>query len=238
MAPAVEVAPVDVLPVDVLLVFAIDASGSLSDAHLTLQREGHAGAVGSAAFVAAVRSMPRRRVALTVVEWSDHDRQEQVVPWTIIAGRDTAEAFAAALLRAPRPMPGFTSISGAIDFSAGLLKHAPFAAARRVIDVSGNGANNDGRPAAEARDDAVAAGITVNGLPILDVDAELDTYYANDVIGGDRAFLTVARDLASFSEAALRKLVTEIATAAPGLPLSGGSWNPARFAPSRPAPGR
>lgn len=113
--------------------------------------------------------------------------------------------------RCARPIPGFTSISGAIDFSIRLLAPTPFEASRRVIDVSANGHNNDGRPAAEARDSAVAAGITVNGRPILDAARDLDTYFARHVIGGPRAFMIVAPDMSSFSEAILRKLVIEAA---------------------------
>lgn len=202
--------------VDVLLVLAIDASGSLSDERLTLQREGHARAVESTAFIKAVRSGPSGRIALAAVEWSDRDRQGQAVPWTVVEDDATAGTFARTLLRAPRPMPGYTSISGAIDFSAGLLARAPFQAARQVIDISGNGVNNDGRPAAAARDDAVAAGITVNGLPILDLANDLDAYYAENVVGGHRAFVAVARDFAAFSDAALRKLLVEVAAAPNG----------------------
>lgn len=199
--------------VDVLLVLAIDASGSLSDARITLQREGHARAVQSAPFLDAAAAGFHGRVGLAVVEWSNQDRQHQTVPWTAIGDAVAAQQFAAALVRAPRPIPGYTSVSGAIDFSVGLLARAPFAASRRVIDVSGNGINNDGRPAAVARDAAVAAGITINGLPILDVEEDLERYYTEEVIGGPRAFLVVARDLGSFATAIQRKLVTEVAYA-------------------------
>jgi hypothetical protein len=203
--------PVD--RVDVLLVLAIDASGSLSDERLTLQREGHARAVESITFLDAVAAGHQGRVALTALEWSNSGRQDQAVPWTVIEDAPSARAFGSALLQAPRPIPGFTSISGAIDFSARLLAQAPYMAARRVIDISGNGQNNDGRPAIAARDDALAGGVTINGLPILDAVRDLDTYYAENVIGGPGAFMVVARDLDSFSQAILKKLVTEIATA-------------------------
>ena len=198
-------------PVDVLLVLAIDASGSLSDERLTMQREGHARAVESQAFLDVVTSGHRGRVALAAVEWSNSDRQALIVPWTIVEDAESAWHFASALVRAPRPVPGFTSISGAIDFSVELLSRAPYAATRHVIDVSGNGTNNDGRPVARARNDAVAAGVTVNGLPILDAVGDLETYYARDVIGGPRAFTVVARDMHSFAQAVLRKLVLETA---------------------------
>jgi hypothetical protein len=148
------------------------------------------------------------------VEWSSRDRQDVAIPWTAVEDAATARRFAERLMRAPRPIPGYTSISGAIDFSAGLLAAAPFVAARRVIDISGNGVNNDGRPAVEARDAAVPAGVTVNGLPLLDLAKDLDAYYATNVIGGPRAFMVVARDLESFSEAVLKKLTVEVAAAA------------------------
>lgn len=199
--------------VDVVLVLATDASVSLSDERITLQREGYARAIESEEFLRAAASGPLGRVALAAIEWSDRARQDVTAPWTLIEDAASARRFAAMLRRAPRPIPGFTSISGAIDASVGLLARAPYAASRQVIDVSGNGVNNDGRDAAAARDDAVAAGITVNGLPILDVAPDLDGYYAQAVIGGPRAFLVVARDIASFAEAVRRKLVVEIAAA-------------------------
>ncbi|MEO3475791.1 DUF1194 domain-containing protein [Roseomonas sp. CAU 1739] len=199
--------------VDVALVLSIDASGSLSDERMRMQRLGHARAVTSSAFLAAVRDGACGRVALAAVEWSSRDRQELLAPWDVIEDEVSAWRFAGQLLRAPSPIPGYTSISGAIDFAARLLARAPWPAARQVVDVSGNGRNNDGRPVAAARDDAAAAGITVNGLPILDAERDLDTYYAEEVVGGPDAFLIVARDVGSFAEAIRRKLTTEIAAA-------------------------
>jgi hypothetical protein len=204
----------NVLPthqMDMLLVLAMDASGSLSDERLTMQREGHARAVESAEFLAAVRDGHAGRVALTAVEWSNQDRQDLTVPWTAVEDAASARGFARALRRAPRPIPGFTSISGALDHAVGLLSQAPYNAPRRVVDVSGNGRSNDGRPAMLARDAAVAAGVTVNGLPILDAERDLAGYYASEVIGGPRAFMVIARDMESFGVAVLRKLVMEVA---------------------------
>ncbi|MGG5817508.1 DUF1194 domain-containing protein [Falsiroseomonas sp. HW251] len=201
--------------VDVALVLAIDVSGSLSDERLAMQRLGHARAVTSPAFLAALGANARGQVGLAAIEWSNRDRQDLLVPWTVVEDEASAWRVAGRLLRAPSPVPGFTSISGAIDFAARLLARMPWEAARRVVDISGNGRNNDGRSAAAARDEAAAAGITVNGLPILDAEAGLDAYYAEEVIGGPDAFLVVAHDLGSFAEAIRRKLVREIA-AAPG----------------------
>ena len=110
-------------------------------------------------------------------------------------------------------MDGPTSLSGAIDFSARLLRTSGHSARRRIIDVSGDGSNNHGRPATVARDEAVAAAITINGLPILAEEPALDTYYRENVIGGPGAFLVVAEDFESFSDAILRKLTIEIAGA-------------------------
>lgn len=197
--------------VDVLLVLAMDVSGSLSDGRITVQRRGHAEAITSPRFLQAVGAGDAGAVALTAVEWSDAGRQQQVVPWRRIADAAAAQDFAAALLRAPRPIPGFTSISGALDFAAGLLAEAPFTASLRVIDLSGNGENNDGRPAAAARDAAVAAGITINGLPILDAVRDLDAYYAREVIGGPGAFLVPVDDLEGYARAISRKLAMEVA---------------------------
>jgi hypothetical protein len=200
---------------DVLVVLAIDASGSLSDERLLLQREGHARALCSDEFLNALALGGHGGAALTAVEWSNHDRQDQTVPWTVIRDRVSAERFSSALMGAPRPIPGYTSISGAIDFAARLLLRAPFEATRLVIDISGNGTNNDGRPLGEARDAAVEAGVTINGLPILDAVPALDSYFAEHVIGGPRAFMMVAQDMESFAGAIRRKLVAEIAGVAP-----------------------
>jgi hypothetical protein len=164
--------------------------------------------------VEAVRGGRHGRIALTFVEWTDARRQEQVVGWKVIEDALGANAFANAIQDALRPLPGWTSISAAIDASVGMLLESRFLTTRRVIDISGDGANNDGRPVTEARDAAVAAGVTINGLPIIEVEPELEAYYRENVIGGPNAFIVVARDSGSFAEAVLRKLLVEIA----GLP--------------------
>jgi hypothetical protein len=207
--------------VDTLLVLAIDGSGSLSDERLTVQRAGHAAAVTSAAFLDAVARGPHGRVALAAVEWSNHDRQSLAVPWAVIRDTTTARAFAEALLRAPRPIPGFTSISGAIDFSVRLLAQSDYEATRHVIDVSGNGPNNDGRPVSAARAAAVSAGVTINGLPILDAVPSLDDYYAQEVVGGPGAFLVVAQSIDTYAQAIRRKLAIEVAATPFGRSASG-----------------
>ncbi|MDQ2804873.1 MAG: DUF1194 domain-containing protein [Pseudomonadota bacterium] len=211
--------------VDLALVLAIDTSGSVSDGRLALQRRGYEAAFRDPALLHAVAAGPRGRIAATFVEWSDAGRQVQAVGWTLIAGVATARGFADAIGHALSPTPGWTSISGAIDYSAALLRRSGVNADRQVIDVSGDGSNNDGRPVAAARDEAVTAGITINGLPIVEIDPTLDAYYRQHVIGGPNAFVVVARDAASFANAVLRKLLVEVAGARPGA-LSRASGEP------------
>jgi hypothetical protein len=197
--------------VDVALVLAVDSSGSISEQRLSMQIQGYLDALRHPSFVEAVRGGLRGRVALTFMEWTDARRQEQVVGWTVIEDALGAQAFARAIHDALRPLPGWTSISGAIDFSVGLLLESRLSAARRVIDISGDGANNDGRPVTEARDAAVAAGVTINGLPIIEVEPNLEEYYRDNVIGGPDSFVVVARDSGAFGAAVLRKLLVEVA---------------------------
>jgi Protein of unknown function (DUF1194) len=197
--------------VDVALVLAVDSSGSISEQRLMMQIQGYLDALRHPLFIDAVRGGRHGRIALTFIEWTDARRQDQVVGWRLIEDETGAHAFAQAIHDALRPLPGWTSISAAIDFSVGLLLNSGFSAERRVIDISGDGANNDGRPVTEARDAAVAAGVTVNGLPIVEVEPELETYYRENVIGGPDAFVVVARDTGSFGEAVLRKLLVEVA---------------------------
>jgi uncharacterized protein DUF1194 len=200
--------------VDLALVLAIDTSGSVSGDRMTLQIQGYADAIQNPNIVAAVRAGRHGRIAVTFVHWSSRGRQDQVVGWTVIDDEPSARSFSGAIVKADRPIPGYTSISGAIDFSVRLITEGGHRATRRVIDISGDGYNNDGRDAAEARDEAVAAGITINGLPILlEPEMELDRYYNQEVIGGPEAFTVVVGDFATFSNAILRKLLIEIASA-------------------------
>lgn len=203
--------------VDVALVLAVDSSGSISEQRLAMQIQGYLGALRHPAFIEAIRGGRRGCIGLTYVTWTDARRQDQVVPWRVIADRSSALAFAQAMQDALRPLPGWTSISGAIDFCTGLLLSNGYVATRRVIDISGDGANNDGRPVTEARDAAVAAGVTINGLPIIEVEPNLEEYYRDNVIGGPDSFVVVARDTGAFGAAVLRKLLVEVAgIATPG----------------------
>jgi hypothetical protein len=198
-------------PVDLALVLAIDTSGSVTEARIALQIGGYANAFTTPALLHAVREGRWGRIAATFVQWSDAGRQMQAVDWTLISDQPSALGFSRALTEAARPTPGWTSISGAIDYAVRLFARSGVAAARRVIDISGDGVNNDGRPVAQARDDAVAAGITINGLPILEVDPRLDRYYRDNVIGGRDAFIVTVRDTNDFAAAVLRKLLVEVA---------------------------
>jgi Protein of unknown function (DUF1194) len=138
--------------------------------------------------------------------------QVQVAGWTLIGDADTAGAFASTIESAPRQLfGGGTSISGAIDYATAMFPKSPFRGARRVIDISGDGSNNRGRSVTLARDEAVAAGVGINGLPILALEPDLDRYYYDSVIGGPGAFVVAAKDYETFADAILKKLITEIA---------------------------
>ncbi|HXF53506.1 MAG TPA: DUF1194 domain-containing protein [Hyphomicrobiaceae bacterium] len=198
--------------VDLQLVLAVDASGSVNATRFELQKQGYAAAFRHPRVLQAIRSTPLQSIAVTMVQWTGPTLQVQVVPWTLINDHKSAQAFASAIEAAPRQLfGGGTSISGAIDYSATLFEGSPYKAERRVIDVSGDGANNAGRSSVRARDDAVRAGIVINGLPILALDPDLDRYFENYVIGGPGAFVIAAESYETFSDAILRKLIIEIA---------------------------
>jgi Protein of unknown function (DUF1194) len=210
-------------PVDLLLVLAADVSRSVTEPKFKLQREGAAAAITHPDVVKAITSGPNRRIAVCFVEWATAGQQNIVVDWTLIGDDGAARTFGGRLVEAPRSFIGSTSISNAIDFAVSQLERAPFKAERRVIDVSGDGTNNSGRPVTDARDDAVAKGITINALVILTPPAEsfrpehtnplggLENYFQDNVIGGSGAFTVVAESHESFGRALTKKLVQEIA---------------------------
>ena len=213
--------------VDVLLALGADASGSISDDRERVQRLGYANALRSAEFLAAVATGRLGRIAAMYFEWSNHNRQIEArrtgwpgfTPiWTVISGAGSAEALASAIPNTPRMTPGYTSISGAMDYAARVMAESGISAARRVIDISSDGRNNDGREVKAARDTAVAAGITVNGLVMLDSDPGLEAYFRAEVIGGPLAFVVPVVAEADFAQAVLRKLITEVA----GVPMRRG----------------
>jgi hypothetical protein len=197
-------------PVDLQLVLAVDASGSVSNDRFELQKHGYAEAFRSEEVRQAIEA--GQGIAVTMVQWTGPGLHVVVVGWTLVHDDSSARAIADAIDAAPRKLfGGGTSISGAIDFAMTLFPRSPFRGARRVIDLSGDGANNRGRPAAEARDEALAAGVTINALPILTLEPDLDDWYRDNAIGGPGAFLIVVNRYDEFAAAIRRKLVTEIA---------------------------
>ena len=198
--------------VDLALVLAVDASGSVDQHRFELQKRGYAAAFRDRRVLNAIRSGLTQSIAVTMFQWTGPRLQVQVVPWTLVKDEATANAFAAAIEAAPRQLfGGGTSISGAIDYGRILLAQIEFVPSRRVIDVSGDGSNNSGRPVTFARDDAARAGVGVNGLPILSIEPGLDRYYRDYVIGGPGAFMVPAESYDTFAEAIVKKLITEIA---------------------------
>jgi hypothetical protein len=224
-APAASSAQQEVA-VDVELVLAVDISGSVDSVEAEQQRQGYVSALADPAVARAIRSTFTGRVAMTYVEWAGAEMQEVVVPWTMLEDEASAAGFAAAIAEAPTRRAMWTSISGAIDFAVPLFDGNGFAGDRRVIDVSGDGVNNRGRSVTQARDEAVAKGIVINGLPILNdrpqpmgmptpMEVALDRYYAESVIGGPGSFIVPALGFGEFRDAILQKLILEIAGAVP-----------------------
>ena len=211
--------------VDLLLVLAADVSRSVDNAKFQLQREGYAAAISDPRVLDAIRSGRNGRVGLTFVEWSGAGSQRVLIDWTTIGDAETARGFGDRLLEVPRSFADRTSISGAIEFAMGQLARAPYESARRTIDVSGDGTNNAGRDVTLARDEAVAQGVTINGLVILsetplawnpdhtNPPGGLQNYYRNNVIGGPGAFVLVAENFNSFGQAIVKKMIAEVAQA-------------------------
>jgi hypothetical protein len=198
------------------LVLAMDASGSVSDDRFELQKQGYAAAFRNRQVLNSIRSLATQSVAITMMQWTGPELHVQTVDWTLANDEVTLNALADAIEATKRQLfGGGTSISGAIDYSRILLSTSPFLGIRRVIDVSGDGANNRGRSVTLARDEAVRDGISINGLPILALEADLDRYYYDKVIGGPGAFMIPARTYETFADAILKKLITEIAGMAP-----------------------
>ncbi len=207
--------------VDLLLVLAVDASGSVDRQRFELQKRGYASAFRSQAVLQAIHSTSTQSIAVTMLQWTGPELHVQVVGWSRLFDEASALAFADAIDAAPRKLfGGGTSISGAIDISRDLLARSPFAGNRRVIDISGDGANNRGRPAEDARDEAVADGVSINGLPILTLEPDLADFYRQHVIGGPGAFVIPIDNYDQFAQAILHKLVTEIAQAPPASSLA------------------
>ena len=209
--------------VDLALVIAVDISFSMDPDEQRLQREGFIQAFRSSIVHDAIRRGAVGRIGVTFVEWAGSGDQRIVIPWTLLDGPGTAIAFADDLAARPTRRAARTSVSGAIDFAAKLLTESDLVTARKVIDVSGDGPNNQGRSVIAAREDAMRRGITINGLPIMLKEpgyfdlADLDLYYRDCVIGGPGAFMVPARDRDQFVAAVKTKIIMEIASnAVPG----------------------
>lgn len=205
--------------VDVELVLAADGSGSIDDDELALQRRGYAEAVTSREVLDVIRGGLLGKIALAYVEWGGPGSQHVIVDWMVIEDEASAQAFADALVSRPRAAIGYNSISAAIDFSVGLIESNAYEGLKMVIDVSGDGPNIGGRPVQFARDDAVAKGITINGLVIAGpggvvrrvANEPLDEHYRRDVIGGPGAFVMTVERTDAFPTVVRRKMVLEIA---------------------------
>jgi hypothetical protein len=209
--------------VDLLLVLASDVSRSVDTRKFQLQREGYAAALSNPRVVDAIRSGPHGRIAICFVEWSGLTSQKLVIDWTIVSDAASARKIGDQLIELPRAFADRTSISAGIEFAMSQLERAPFRGVRRTIDVSGDGTNNSGRDVTLARDEALAKGVTINGLVILsdsplpwnpehtNPPGGLDGYYRNNVIGGGGAFVMVAENHDSFGQAIVKKMIAEIA---------------------------
>jgi Protein of unknown function (DUF1194) len=223
--------------VDVAIVLAADVSRSIDDEEFQLQRRGYAAAVTSSRFLQAIQEGLNGAVALTFLEWASPDQQAVVVKWTVIRDGEGAAEFARILLDAPRSFAGRTAIGAGIDVAVAQLETDGVITKRRVVDVSGDGTNNSGPPVTVARDEAVAKGITINGLAIINEKTGnlpgsflyqhthppggLPDYYRDNVVGGPGNFVLHITNFDSFAEAMTAKLLAEISEALPN------SWHAA-----------
>src|ERR1700738_1455266 len=214
--------------VDLLLILAADVSSSMDESKFDLQRSGYAAAFSNPRVIEAIRAGQKGRIAVAFVEWSGILQQKIVIDWTVISNDETSRQFGDHILEASRAFArNSTSISAGIDFAMAQLDRPPYETRRRVIDVSGDGDNNSGRDVTAARDEAIAKGVTINGLVILtetptgwnsahtNPPGGLANYYRKNVIGGPGAFVMVAENSNSFGDVIVKKLIAEIAQAAP-----------------------
>jgi hypothetical protein len=213
--------------VDVELILAVDVSYSMDMDELAIQREGYAQAIISKEFLQALKTGPHGKISVTYFEWAASSDQKIIIPWRVIDGPETADAVANEIMKTPIRRASRTSISGAINFAMPLFEENPYRGLRRVIDISGDGPNNNGAPVTIARDAAVEKGIVINGLPIMvkepsystmDID-NLDFYYEDCVIGGPGSFVVTIKDREKFKEAIRTKLLLEVAGRTPERPV-------------------
>lgn len=222
------------VPVDLELILSVDVSRSMDIDEQRMQRDGYVAAIAHPDVLAAISQGLHGRIAMTYIEWAGPDLQQVVVGWRLIDGAGSAEIFAEELARAPIQRLRGTSIANGLAFAASHFGTNGFDGMRRIIDVSGDGPNNMGIPIEAAREQVVAQGITINGLPIMikrpggfaSIDS-LDVYYEDCVIGGPGAFLIVVRSAAQFATAIRRKLTLEIAGYRPSV-ISAQSMVPQR----------
>jgi hypothetical protein len=209
--------------VDVELILAVDVSYSMDMDELAIQREGYAQAIVSKEFLQALKSLPNGKISVTYFEWAASSDQKIIIPWRVIDGPETADAVASEIMKTPIRRASRTSISGAIKFAMPLFDENPYRGLRRVIDISGDGPNNNGDPVVMVRDLALEKGIVINGLPIMvkepsystmDID-NLDWYYEDCVIGGPGSFVVSIKDRDKFKEAIRTKLLLEVAGRTP-----------------------
>jgi hypothetical protein len=204
--------------VDLQLALMVDASGSVNQYRFELQKRGYVAALRNPRVLSAILGGRTQSIAVAMVQWTGPYLQVQVLPWTQLKDEASIKSAAQVIETTPRRLfGGGTSISGAIDHAMMMFPQSPFKAERHVIDISGDGSNNGGRSVVRARDEAVAQGVTINGLPILAVEPYLDEYYRDYVIGGPGAFMVVAKDFESFADAILKKMIVEIAANGPPL---------------------
>jgi hypothetical protein len=211
--------------VDLQLVLAADVSRSVDDDEFALQRQGYASAFNDPRVLRAIRSGQYGKIAVCYVEWSGPGSMAVIADWTVLGDEESAAAFSETILAAQRPFANRTAIGAAIDFARAQFRRSSIDSERRVVDVSGDGTNTNGREPAPARDEAIAEGITINGLVILSPEpmpwnphhthppGGLENYYRENVAGGPGTFVLVVEDFASFAHAIVNKLIREIAAA-------------------------
>lgn len=211
-------------PVDLELVLAVDISGSIDGDEARLQREGYVAALTDPEVIKAIQGGVLGKAAMTYIEWAGEDIASTVADWAVIEDEKSARSFASVIANAPLQTALWTSISNAIDYGLATLESNAYQGTRRVIDISGDGPNNQGGPVAIHRDVAISKGVIINGLPIVNERPspfgwpalpDLDLYYATCVIGGPGAFYVVADTFSDFARAIRKKLILEIAGARP-----------------------
>jgi len=224
LAPVFPGLPARAELVDLELILAVDVSGSVDDEEAQLQRAGYVAAITDDKVLRAIKSGRLGRIAVAYVEWAGQGTSRTVIDWTVIDGPEAARDFADRLDAQLPVIQLWTSISGAIDYGLDLFNFSPHRGKRRVLDISGDGPNNDGGPVTFSRDKAVKAGIIINGLAIINDRPSrygtlpmphLDNYYRDCVIGGFGSFIVVANTFHDFARAIRRKLVLEIAGLSP-----------------------